>query len=350
MTNRGIDTRSGLDIGETQRTIVGPSFISYVHPGSWQQRPLSLAVYRQEVSRLRARANTQGFFFQRQDDPTDRRELPFQVDRQIDVVSYGTSIGVSLDTAGSLAIGGGVQASNLAMFSLLRGYEYPAPGGVRDLYAAADYRELLYEGHQIVDDWSMSFNAGVMWKPADAVRFGASYRRGATFTFDAGFRYPERLGREPGTNRDYQGKFRVPDTASVAVAVNPVRALTLAAEYARVRYSQLVRFVRDTVIFSSADPLQFEIPDSNEWHFGAEYLFVAPRLAPRVRIGLWRDPNHALTYGGTDELWQVLPPGSSLTHLSFGGGIELNQDIRLDAGADISKRPVVIAVSAILLF
>ena len=354
--NRGVDTRASLDIGETSARAGGPAFMSYVYPHG----RLRLAAYRQELSHLRAHATSEGFFFLRAGDPGDHREVPFHVDRRVDVTNYGVAVGLRathFDPGGPepdrfLDVGIGIQASSLSLVSLIRGFEITWPPGAQDLYAPPDYAQLLYEGHQLADTWAPAFNAGLLWRATSRFQVGAAFRRGANFRFDGGFRYPDHLGQSgrERENSDYTGNFKVPDVSSFGVRYAPKQTVNIAFEVSRIEYSQLLRFTRNTIVFSSAIASAYDIPNVTELHFGAEYQSPTLKYHPMFRAGVRSDPDHALTYSGTNDQWRVLPPGESLVHFAFGATVPFSTALEFSAGADMSSRPVVVSFSTILRF
>ena len=102
VTNIPIDTVAGPVFGETSERIGGMSFLSFVFPrGRW-----SFAGYRQEASRLRGSATTDGAFFTDTNSLgqlQDFREYPSILARELDVINYGGSFAYR---AGKVLLGG----------------------------------------------------------------------------------------------------------------------------------------------------------------------------------------------------------------------------------------------------
>ena len=89
------------------------------------------------------------------------------------------------------------------------------------------------------------------------------------------------------------GRFRVPDTYAVGVSVLLRRGLLVATEVTHVRYSRLRdSFVTDQAQ-GSAD--QFTIDSGTEVHAGVQ-IDVPYSFGPRLRGGLWYDPDHSVHF------------------------------------------------------
>jgi len=159
------------------------------------------------------------------------------------------------------------------------------------------------------------------------------------------------------------GKFRVPNVFSVGASIRPTNELLLAVEYSHVQYSMLRR---DFVRLQSGqenrpgNPNFFErftIPDSNEIHFGAEYVFASQRLQPAIRGGVWYDPDHSVQYEPfndgtlTDILFiQAFSLGEDQVHYSAGLGLAINQRFEINVGADFASSRRTASVSSIFRF
>ena len=146
-------------------------------------------------------------------------------------------------------------------------------------------------------------------------------------------------------------------------SVRPTSELLLAFEYSRVQYSSLRR---DFVRLQSGQENRpgnpnfferFEVPDSNEVHFGAEYVFASQRLQPAIRGGIWYDPDHSVHYSPfndntvTDILFtQAFSLGEDQVHYSGGLGLAINQRFEVNVGADFASSRRTASVSSIFRF
>lgn len=343
VTNTGIDTTAGPLFGESSERVAGISFLSFVYPrGRW-----SIAGYRQEASRLKGSATTEGAFFTA---PTaaglqEFREYPSILARQLDVYNYGGSFAYRL---GKVSLGAGVNFSQVKLDSALVGYELPSlmPPA---FYGPATYASPRFGSTQEADDWSVGFTGGVLIVPNDKFQVGASYRRGARFDFDGVFVYPD--PQFSNLNATYTDEFKVPDNFGVGFAVRPLDGLTISTDVNRVTYSDLQSFIRAQVRFTPNDRNFYSIDDATEVHLGAEYVLTSLRFLPALRGGYWRESEHSVIYSGQDPLYQATATlGTAVQHYSVGGGIAPSQRFEVNAGFDFSARANTMAFSGIIRF
>src|SRR5262245_24219461 len=335
-----IDTVDGPRFARISDRVGGIAFLSFVYPkGRW-----SVAGYRQEASRLRGTAVTEGAFFTDFDLEQDFREYPSVVSRALDVVNYGGSFA---HRAGKVSVGAGLNLSQLDFDSGLIAYELPSLESPA-FYGPAVYNTERYMSAQVSDDWSVGYSAGVMVYPTDKFQVGASYRRGARFKFDGAFEYPD--PQFSNLSKTYVGDFKVPDNIGAGFAVRPFDGLTIAMDINRVTYSDLTDFIRAQVVFDP-NPANYSITDATEVHLGGEYVFTNWRLLPAVRGGFWREGDHSVTYGGDDPLYQATSGlAQAYKHYSIGGGVAPSQRIGVNAGFDFSDRANTMSFSAIVRF
>ena len=242
VTNKGIDTTAGPVFADTSERVTGISFLSFVYPhGRW-----SIAGYRQEASRLKGSATTEGAFLTEPNQfgqLQEFREYPSILARELDVINYGSSVAYRF---GKVSVGAGINFSQLKLDSALVGYELPP-----DFYGPATYTTPRFGSTQESDDWSLGFTGGVLIVPNDKFQVGASYRRGARFEFDGQFVYPDPQFSD--LTATYTDEFKVPDNFGVGVAVRPFDGLTISFDINRVSYSDLQSFIRAQVRFNRED-------------------------------------------------------------------------------------------------
>jgi long-subunit fatty acid transport protein len=337
-TQQGIDTVNGPVFGESEERVGGLSFLSFVYPkGQW-----SFAGYRQEASRLRSSAETDGAFFTDRDAAgvlRNYREYPNIVDRELDVVNYGGSVAYR---NGPVYVGGGLHLSQLSYDSTLTGYELPP-----DFFGATTYATSRFQNRQEGDDWGVGFTAGVLVIPNDKFQFGGTYRRGADFETGGTLTYP----LFPDVAGPYTGEFKVPDNFGGGVAVRPLAGLTIAFDVNRVTYSDLQPFVQSQVRFAEEEAQFYSIDDATEVHVGAEYVLTNVAWLPSVRGGYWRETDHSVVYSGDDILYQASATlASDIDHFAFGAGIAPNPRFEINAGFDFSSRANTMSFSGIIRF
>ena len=243
----------------------------------------------------------------------DFREYPSVLeDRSIDVINYGGTVAYR---AGILSVGADIHLSQFNYESTLIGNENPT-----DFFGPATYATERYANLQLGDDVGLGFAGGVLVVPNRRVQFGVSYRRGATFDFEGELEYPF----FPDLAGPYNGEFKVPDNFGAGVAVRPLNELTITADVNRIAYSDLTSFIQTQVVFTD-DPAEksfYSIDDAVEFHVGAEYAFTRFQTLPAVRVGFWRETEHAVSYAGTNVLNQATDLlAKDINHVAVGGGV-----------------------------
>jgi long-chain fatty acid transport protein len=338
VTGTPIDTVDGPTYGESEENVGGLAFLSFVYP----RGQFRVAGYRQEASRLRATAQTEGVFFvdtNAQGVLTNFREYPSMLERQIDVVNYGGSVAYRF---GIVSVGADVHLADFNFDSDLEGFELP-PG----FFGPATYATLRYENIQVGDDTGVGFGLGVMVAPSRLFQAGFSYRRGAEFDYEGDLDYP----LFPDIDGPYEGTFKVPDNVGGGVAVRPLNELTIAADVNWVKYSQLTDFIQSQVRFFPEEAQLYEIDDAFEFHLGGEYAFTNISWLPAVRVGFWREMEHAVTYSGEDVISLATNDlAEDVNHFSVGAGVAPTRRFELNAGFDFSDRANTMSFSAIIRF
>jgi hypothetical protein len=78
-------------------------------------------------------------------------------------------------------------------------------------------------------------------------------------------------------------------------------------------------------------------------------------MFPTVRVGTWRDPDHAVRYvlppnpNLIDERFAAyLPARGASMHYTFGAGVSLSRQLEANFGADLSDRTRQISFSAVV--
>lgn len=201
------------------------------------------------------------------------------------------------------------------------------------------------------NDTDVTWSAGLKWA-GKRVSLGAVYKAGA------GFPAPVWAGLQGTQSPALIGStdFHTPDEIAAGVAFRPAKNLTISADAVRMSYSRLTdQFI--SVMEYGANPGGMEIvrgystSDGTELHAGAEYFFVT-RVPFAIRAGWWRDPAHAVVYGGDmvtshDVAARILFPGAEAeSHYSAGLGLSW-QRFQIDAAYDTSRTLKTASVSFI---
>ena len=371
-SNRGIDTHSGVEFGETTSSVNGLSFLSvgYILP-----RGFTVALYRHELAHFRSSSRSEGLFYFGfpPDHPICALDssvcesigrfpgFDAKVDLSIDNYGFSAARSFSAGSRGEVSLGLGLSYYHLDLFDGARRFGYRAyydegldrlPGG---FFGPIDFVGDRFDGRDVErgNDSSFGVTAGFLWKPNPGGRWslGGVYRQGPKFkTLVQSY---DRLG----ALLDSEGRtFRVPDTIGLGLAWSAGEGRTKATlDVDRVRYSQrfhdLVR-PQDTGLRVSAG--DFRLADADEIHLGLEHVFLAigSNLVGTLRLGGWWEPAHEVDYVG---LYEELKPllgdkGQGKAHFSAGLGFVVREDFQIDAAADFSENVDTLSLSIVKFF
>jgi long-subunit fatty acid transport protein len=352
-TNIGVDTVQGLVRTSTDDSSSAPSFFSFVLP----REKWGIAVYRHQLSKLEATVETDGAFATQ---PSLRRLLPVSATMDLAVASWGVSAAVK--AGAHVYVGGGVSFAQLDLESRTNRFCLCLTGSGSALQPGGTFGAPLKTtaNTRFIDGQSGSgsapaFNAGVTIQAHPRFSLGASYRQGPKFedidiTVERG---QAAGGGDVGLTTS--GVFKVPDVISFGAVAKPNLVfrqgdvLRLAAEVRQVTYSDLT----DGIVLSVStndDPANYTVDNGQELRFGAEYLFVGESTVA-LRGGVWRDPDHRITYRGSDPLAAAsFQAGSDEWHYTVGGGIAVGRHAQVDVGYDRATTINTFSVSFVARF
>jgi long-chain fatty acid transport protein len=344
ITNIGPDTVQGPVYGTTVDDYVSPAYFSFLVPFS----RVTLAAYAHELVRVNSSFDNDGVFRQSVllGIPTDRsRTLPIGGTRQVTIRNYGGSAGVRLHDR--VAVGGGVSAYTFSLDAAFARYVFQS-----DVFSPPDRTIVSATATQDGSGVSLGANVGVLWSVTDAVKVGASYRYGPSFTFSQRDQIPVEQFDLVRT-----GDFQVPDVFGAGVEWRLSPSIRVVADYDWVRYSELKGDFADIQAIASGRPERLRVDDANEFHGGVEYVFLQAPKPFALRGGAWWDPDHSIRYEPTsagdsiDLLYSAtLPGGDDVLHYTVGGGIVLTNRVEINGGADWSKRTTAVTASAVFRF
>lgn len=356
-TGRPPDTIAGLRAGEATDRVAGPSFASYVHPG----KDWSFALFAHKLLDFEASFSTQGAYLEliRSQQPLGLgvlgersarlAALRNRMDAEID--SYG--LAAARRAGRGVSLGASVSYARLRLDSLAERFLPPlfcdAP-----VCPPLGESELANSQTQAGDDGDWSFSLGALWQSPDRTwSAGAVFRRGPGF--DLATRSRSELPRDDPLffePLDGRGVFHVPDVYGVGLAWRPTDRYTVALDYDRVEYSDLLDDFTDIfrldTLFPGADPElgAFRIDDAHEIHLGGEAWIPRGDRAISVRLGLWYDPDHTLRFEGENVAYRaVFRGGSDQVHWTGGLGVAFRA-LQLDVAFDHSERSSILSVSA----
>jgi long-chain fatty acid transport protein len=345
LTNTGIDTVQGAQYGSSDADSAGLAFLSVVAKG----KRASLAAYRHEMVRLDQDFTALGVF----QGPS--RELALKASRSLSLTAYGAALGYEVRPG--LNVGGSIALYSFELDARFSRYFSSELHGMPSF----DAREEVGRATQNGSGVRAGFSAGVLFSPyennqasgIDLVRVGLVYRQAPRFDYDGVDGALQQPDSRPGT-------FNVPDSLGAGAAVRVWRKAVFTAEVVRVGYAALengyVDVQTEALIDEGLANLRpnFKLDSGTEVHAGFEYTFTAVSGAPRVRIGTWRDPDHAVRYESgssghpLDERFAAyMPARGARWHATFGGGFSFGR-VEVNGAADFARDTTTISISSVL--
>jgi long-subunit fatty acid transport protein len=337
-TGNGLDTTDGLRIAESSERTSGLSFISFVCP----RKRWSLAVYRHQLARFEFSSETDGLFRSVPEGPPGAiaRFSEQRSSVEFEIASYGLSGAYRLTNR--LSLGAGVAYFDGTLSSTSQLYDATSLFDP-NLFLLEDLREI--DSFRIdSSDWGL--NAGFLWEFAERWKMGGFFREGPEFILEAEAHSGPALPFPPGTLLfSASSPVNMPDVFGLGFSYRfRGDAVTVSLEWNRVEYATIV---------DSLDPNELEVTvdleDGDEFHLGAEYVFVRSAPLISVRGGVWLDPDHR--FRAADDVPPIIqalrPPGDDEIHLAAGVGFVFKR-LQLDLGIDHSE--MIDTASASLIF
>lgn len=228
----------------------------------------------------------------------------------------------------------------------------------------------------------VTYSGGIRWLSGNEnVGFGAVYKKGATYDIGNVVQAGTACSPVTASTIGCPSPFVIPDQYGIGMSLRWKNGFTLNEDIVKVKYSQLLKgFVSETLcqqfgaqsasdLFCAPDQnIGFGIPDATELHVGAEWIL--PRKPVALRLGVWREPNHALqfnvatfnrvTQGSNAVLNQRLTAAGNAifgeksrlqdqTHIAGGFGY-LARSFELNVGYDHAERSSVASFSVLFRF
>ena len=339
LLNIGIDTVQGPVFANSTGSDIGAGFVSgiYVHPSHrWV-----VAGYRHELARIDQSFLSQGVFQRAPDRFSDERDRPQEAIRKIAITSYGASGSYKLSRR--IAVGGSLTLYHFHIDSTFR--RFIPLGGFTGL---ADLQNEDGRATQKGDDIGLAPTLGILVGDGPW-RLGLNYRQGASFTYTT----------VDGNLPPVEPTFRVPHTVAFGASYRVQSRLTLTGEVTRVMYSRL----RDDFVTDQANKTgradSFSISSGTEVRGGIQYALPALKGRPRLRVGLWRDPDHTIKFtplaggGSADRIFDerflaALSKGKTRLHGTGGVGLTFTPHTEWNAGIDVASEQFRFSTSFII--
>ena len=203
-------------------------------------------------------------------------------------------------------------------------------------------------------DTDLTYNVGLLWRPASWANVGAVYRKGSRFVLqeeigDLGVR--AQLAKDV-FGSTFDNIIHVPDSYGLGLSFRPAEPWTLLLDVVRVEYSDLLDgYVGglNRISFPS-DQAEFTVDDGTEYHVGLEKIFLSGTTPIAMRFGAWSDPDHRIRAARSSDLLAVFPAGERVMHYSTGFGMTFKQSIQLDFALDVSSANSTFLFSTIYRF
>ena len=341
---------------------ISPSFISYVIPmerfAFAFSRMESLRINTRTMNSFRITGEAAIIDFQNETgDPViigtalidEERTASADMDARIDLYN----LAMAVDLHRTLSFGVTLVVGVMSMDGRVDNLFSDRTAGPQDPFGSPtlDYATRIKD-----NDLDLSFNAGVIWRPMDALSFGAVYRRGTRFVLEETIS-DEGVNAERAQEifgRRFDNVFNTPDSYGVGVSIRPSEPWTFLIDVMRIEYSDLLDGYKaglNRITFPFTDA-RFTVDDATEIHVGIEYLFVVGETPIALRIGGWSDPDRRIRSADADEfgLLAVFPKGEDLVHITGGFGLTLKQSIQLDFAIDSSSETTDFVMSSIFRF
>jgi long-subunit fatty acid transport protein len=335
-TGIGLDTAEGLRYADSNNTLSGLSFLSFVYP----KKRWSIAFHRHLQGNFESFAETQGLFTGTQDRVwriTDQRSSA-----DFELVTYGASAGYKVTDSFSVGLGLVYFDGSLVLSSTTYARDDEDPESYFEPISYLPQR-IMIDQVLSTDDTDWGISAGILWKLSDTWSFGAVYRAAPTFSFGGiGVAGPANtLGFPPGEVLPFNflADLVMPDGYGLGVAYRDPRGrTTISFEWDQIEYSDVV------------DSLELDdqtIDDANEFRLGGEYVFLESTPVIALRLGIWHDPDHVMRGNGSDLVVDALVrAGDDETHYAAGLGVAF-ETFQIDVGADLSGPTDTFSVSAV---
>ncbi len=306
-------------------TIDGPSFISYVHPGS----KATIAVFRHRLVDIKT-----NFIYGALRSSGDR----FDVNVDIVADTLGLSAGMKISDMVNLGISIGFSEMNFWEKTL----KYYIPTGKLEQTDRVDG-----------SDNDIHYTLSMLLSPIDALSVGVYYRQGPGFKFIKNSLSPVLIQIDSDNDGVLDSfkqtnvvdfaldhEIKVPDSYGIGIAYRVSSTLTAVLDLNYVEYSDLIDGMYDQggTIYEQS----FSIDDALDLHVGFEYIVDLEATPLALRCGYYYRPAHVFYFSDTtdpfyDLIKKVYPEREDEHIYSLGFGVLLSHDVQFDLAASLGK-------------
>jgi long-subunit fatty acid transport protein len=354
-TGIGLDTVEGLRTAVSEEDVNGLSFLSFVYPkGNW-----SMALYRHQLAKFRARTQTQGLF-SLNSDGTDARSIDRTWSTDLDIISYGVSGAYRIHEKLSLGVGLAYFDGQLESAFDWHLWDDDSSESFYGPNSYLPYRQVAV-GDMLFDGSDWGINVGLLSTLSERWRVAAFYRQGPEFDLAWNIRAGPAVEAitdvpvAPGSNLVVVvTPIAFPDVYGLGIAYrSPDGRLAIGFEWDRVEYSTIIDSLDPTVLEAFEDldlDVDLAVDDGDELHLGGEYAFLQATPVIAIRLGVWLDPDHRFRSISSDPEHRALfPPGDDELHLALGAGLAFAH-FQVDVGVDFSDLVDTASLSVIYSF
>jgi hypothetical protein len=263
----------------------------------------------------------------------------------MEVVSYGLSAAYRIADKFDLGLGAVYYDTDFVAHASVSA---PDDDSIPSIFGPNSYlpeRSFLNE-RIFFDDSDWALTGGFLWRPSQTWSIGGVYRQAPRVHIGSELTAGELVdfGVPPGAVISQgTGVLELPDIYGLGCAYRTTSgALTITFQWDRVNYSNIV---------DSLDIDDRAMDDVDEFHLGAEYVFLHATPIIAVRFGGWLEPDHQMR-AISDEapiVRALLPPGEDDMHFAAGLGVAM-QNFQVDLALDIADRVDTVSLSAIYSF
>lgn len=333
-TGIGLDTEPGIREGVSKADFAEPSFLSFVYP----RGRFTFALYRHQLAKFASSFAPQGLFAEGTTFAGTDRFVEQPGSNQLDIVSFGLSVGYRVTD--SLSLGLGISHLDTDFTFSSSGF-FPDDDTIESFFGTNNLlpERRIFDSSTAVEGTDTSYTLGLLWRVADLWRLGGFYRDG--FDIKAkGFLRPGPAVLPGFQSGEGEGAWPFPVSYGAGVAFQSRDGrLTTSLEWDHVAYSEMLPGDTDE-----------RIPNADEVHLGGEYVFLDSTPIVAIRLGVWLDPDHRIQATAGDALFRaLLPPGDDELHLSAGVGLAFEK-FQIDLAVDFSDPADTAAVSAVYSF